>query len=326
MVELTARSRDDWETLASRSFVPVSIASVASDFVGTMEHFEAGLASLTRVTSAGCHVTRTPGLIARSSPDVLLFSLQLRGKNDVFQSSRVAHVNPGQSVLYMAEYPYSLLFPTHAQLVILQIPVSYVGVSRSDLERVAARPLSVRGDRALPTYATVVRSFLDGNAAWRDPSDAIRVGIELVGDAIRRQVGLEPRKRHSRDTLLARLCRFVQDNLTDPRLDVALLARVEGVSIRTVYIAFERLSTTPAHYIRAARLRHAKSMLESTTFSITEVAAACGFVDTTTFIRAFRRAYETTPAAYRGEYREHRIEGRSNTDVKTSFGRSDPPN
>ena len=303
---LTARSRDGWEALASQSFVPVGVAGVAPGFAGSMEHHASGAAGLTRVTSAGCRITRTPRLIARSSPDVLLFSLQLRGTNDVIQDDREAHIPPGHSVLYVADRPYDLRFPASAEMAILQLPVAHVGVGRSNLERIAARPISVRGDRALRTYAAVVRSFFDGRAASGDSSDTIRVGIELLGDALRRHAGLEPTQR-SRDALLAAFRRIIHDNLTDPRLDVALLARVEGVSVRTVYSAFERLSTTPAHYIRAARLSRARSMLESTTLSVTEVATVCGFVDTTTFTRAFRREHGTTPAAHRAEYRSNQV-------------------
>lgn len=72
---------------------------------------------------------------------------------------------------------------------------------------------------------------------------------------------------------------------------------------------FRDLSTSPAAYIREQRLERARRSLgdpRRRDFAMAAVAAQCGFTDTTTFTRAFRRAYDVTSAEFRSTGRTAR--------------------
>jgi AraC-like DNA-binding protein len=87
----------------------------------------------------------------------------------------------------------------------------------------------------------------------------------------------------------------------DPsRLSVDVLAREFFVSRRRLYRLFEQIHTSPGDYVRRARLATAARMLQLRRQTITDIAAACGFDDATTFTRAFRREYGMTPRDWRG--------------------------
>ena len=52
------------------------------------------------------------------------------------------------------------------------------------------------------------------------------------------------------------------------------------------------------------RLEYARRLLESSQFSINEIAEMCGFRDYSYFNKSFRRAYEIPPARYRNEVKK----------------------
>ena len=48
-------------------------------------------------------------------------------------------------------------------------------------------------------------------------------------------------------------------------------------------------------------MKHAVSLLKSTSLPVLEIAYQVGYVNTENFIRTFRKRYQTTPTGYRKE-------------------------
>ncbi len=61
------------------------------------------------------------------------------------------------------------------------------------------------------------------------------------------------------------------------------------------------LNCTPTEYINGARLRYAKWLLATSSFSTGEISEICGFSDLPYFCRKFKETFEVTPSAYRQE-------------------------
>lgn len=59
------------------------------------------------------------------------------------------------------------------------------------------------------------------------------------------------------------------------------------------------LDTSPMLYLNHYRLDKSIFLLRNTTMSITEIAYACGFSNTSYFCELFRQYYDTTPGKYR---------------------------
>lgn len=84
-------------------------------------------------------------------------------------------------------------------------------------------------------------------------------------------------------------------------INLKTVARQCGVTREHFIRAFrERYRETPGAMLRRLRLEHARTMLLATELPIAKVAAASGFASATTFCRAFRAAYATSPARLRG--------------------------
>jgi transcriptional regulator GlxA family with amidase domain len=86
-------------------------------------------------------------------------------------------------------------------------------------------------------------------------------------------------------------------------LSVAALAERAHMSPRNFARAFARgVGMTPAAYVEALRVDHARIRLESTDQKLQAVARDCGFGATETMRRAFHRRLGVGPADYRNRF------------------------
>lgn len=87
--------------------------------------------------------------------------------------------------------------------------------------------------------------------------------------------------------------RLIDLQLAHPGLDAAFIAARLGCSRATLYRAFADRDLAVAGYIREQRLQRVWCLLHSLPASvpIAEVARRCGFLDSTSFSRLFRRRF-----------------------------------
>lgn len=89
----------------------------------------------------------------------------------------------------------------------------------------------------------------------------------------------------------------------DEPLDVASMAARAHMSTRNFTRRFrETTGTSPAKWLLARRLDDARRLLETTEWSISRIAAACGFASPVTFRQNFASAFATTPTSYRRRF------------------------
>lgn len=101
--------------------------------------------------------------------------------------------------------------------------------------------------------------------------------------------------------------RDIQTSIVEnPRADhsVSSLAARAMMSTRTFQRVFKQATgTPPGRYVERVRIDHARSLLESTTDSLTTVGRNSGFGTLETFLRAFGRQLGVTPSQYRDRFR-----------------------
>jgi len=101
---------------------------------------------------------------------------------------------------------------------------------------------------------------------------------------------------------LAPVMEWAVKRLREP-LTVTELARQARMSPRTFARRFVKESgATPHRWLTQQRLEAAQRRLETTHDAIDDVAAACGFDSAMTLRHHFRRAFRTTPTAYRRRF------------------------
>jgi transcriptional regulator GlxA family with amidase domain len=87
-------------------------------------------------------------------------------------------------------------------------------------------------------------------------------------------------------------------------LSVAAMARLVAMSERNFARVFaNETGVTPAEYVERVRVETARRLLEQTSLSLDDVAAASGFGSTETLRRSFHRQLAVSPSDYRSRFR-----------------------
>lgn len=95
---------------------------------------------------------------------------------------------------------------------------------------------------------------------------------------------------------------WIASNL-EADLSVERLAERAGMSVRGFSRAFSReLGITPASYVEAVRIEHARGALESSQAKVETIACRSGFGTPETMRRAFGRRLGVSPAEYRDRF------------------------
>lgn len=132
---------------------------------------------------------------------------------------------------------------------------------------------------------------------------AVAVADQMVYNAVRssgaaQRVSIQSRKG-IRNAHLIQAVELMRGNLNAP-LPPAQIAGQVGISTRQLERLFDRyLSTSPKKYYTEMRLERAHHLLLQTESGITEIALACGFVDTGHFGRVYRTRFGVSPARQR---------------------------
>jgi acetamidase/formamidase/AraC-like DNA-binding protein len=108
----------------------------------------------------------------------------------------------------------------------------------------------------------------------------------------------------SQAAIFSRVCRSIDERLSDPKISLALLATEERVSQRYLQKLFETAGQSFSTYLRLRRLERCRAELVDPLhekMSISDICFRWGFNDPAHFSRAFRDQYHTSPRAFRNE-------------------------
>ena len=101
------------------------------------------------------------------------------------------------------------------------------------------------------------------------------------------------------DVLMEKITKVVNDNLSNPKLNVEMLGAAVGFSRVHIHRKLKELTGQSARdFIRTIRLEQAKKMLKQKKLTISQVADAVGFVSLSHFSASFREFYGISPKEY----------------------------
>lgn len=114
--------------------------------------------------------------------------------------------------------------------------------------------------------------------------------VHMVTDA------LSQRSNAPENRLISQLHRYVEENYMDPSLSMDSIAEHFGVSKSYLYrIAREGMNETLVERIERVRMRHAAQLLSEGSFSVKDVATACGYHSANTFYKVYRKHFQAAP-------------------------------
>jgi len=221
------------------------------------------------------------------------------------QFGREAQARPGEALLAVLEAGIEAFAPADGHCISFKVPAENFaqwGLMPGDL---ACRSLDCSGAdyRLLTGYARMLVDMGDQLTAAQAGAASQHL-IDLAGywlgagDKVREQNG-HAGSTESRMLLIRHL---INEAARDPRLDLQSMAQRLAMRPRTLQHVLAASGENFSQLLTSARLRRAHTMLLDPTFdevSVSRIAARCGFADVTTFYRAFRAAFDTTPAILR---------------------------
>ncbi|HUG63415.1 MAG TPA: AraC family transcriptional regulator [Methylomirabilota bacterium] len=246
-----------------------------------------------------------PALAERHEPG-LMIDVILAGNYEATHNDRHTVVEKGEVSVYSCQIPSLAIARTRLYTRTVLLPERDVRPAIGDLDRVAGlkMPGHLAETRLLASYVEA----LDPVGVEGSPTLRTMVGEhlkDLVIAGLTRLLHLEDPTagRGVRAARLARIKRLIDEQIAQPTLNAARLARQVGVSERYVQMLFEEAGTTISAYVMENRLKRAHRILgrdEMPEVAIRDIAYAVGFSDASHFSRAFRRRFGETPGGVRG--------------------------
>lgn len=101
---------------------------------------------------------------------------------------------------------------------------------------------------------------------------------------------------------LAHIARVIEENISDPDLNVNLLCEKSGIPNKQLYRLIKKyLNISPLDYIRRVRLQKAAVLLGQKRFTVSEISYMVGFKTPSYFTKCFQNQYGVKPSQYESE-------------------------
>ena len=249
-------------------------------------------------------VERTPRLARDDMEPSIFLGLQSKGSSLVVQQGRETVLRPGDLVLYDSTAPYTLVDGDGIRQHFFRVPLSRLALPHDTVRDVAATRLSP-GHPVAELAATYLNRLASQPALFDAPgADAVgQPSIELIRAVITThldaaELGTAP----LRGSLPLRILEYLRAHLGEPELSAAQVAAEHHISVRHLYNVLAESGISLGDWIRTHRLEACRADLGSPASqhrTIESVARRWGFVDMSSFSRAFRSAYQVSPREWR---------------------------
>ncbi|MGC4075999.1 MAG: acetamidase/formamidase family protein [Rubrivivax sp.] len=257
---------------------------------------------LARIASSPQRLTRLGE--AGSGADAVWLALHLGGEAVLHDGPQCIELAPGDIVLGPARGHAGLDFRSDFRQFIVSMP------SASLKARLPGAPALALAH--LPGRAGLGRLFAGTLSALADAFDTLDDGdIAPVESALSEFIATRqaqqrdpslPTASRTREAAMQRLCRHVDEQLSDPALSLAAVAAHERVSERQVQKLFEGLGLSFTAYLRQRRLERCRADLANRQYghlSISDICFRWGFNDPAHFSHCFRDRYAMSPRQFR---------------------------
>jgi AraC-like DNA-binding protein len=284
--------------------VPIDMQTARPSAPARFEHMrrEFGSMSVTSTEFDNFECLRTAQLARDDAVARLIVSLPRPGVR-IEQGGRQVMANQGSLVVYWSIAPWALHADRSAETRTLTIPLVELGLPHLFVRDLVGRdlgssPLGPLLHAHLAELARLPELHDDAAIALERPTvDLVRALMSIAG-------GDDQSARGSLShTLATRIMIHLRGRLSDPGLTAESVAAHFGISKRYLYVVLAQIDVTFGDWVRTERLRRAAESLRDPSMagaSVAAIARNAGFVDHSSFSRAFREYFGCTPSTYRG--------------------------
>jgi signal transduction histidine kinase/CheY-like chemotaxis protein/AraC-like DNA-binding protein len=184
-----------------------------------------------------------------------------------------------------------------ANVTVNHIPIILLTAKTSDEDKAAGFDTGADAYIAKPFNIDLLQSIVSNIFENRERLKPRAVDSEENRELIE-PVVLKP----SDQVLYEKIIKIINANISDPDLNVELLAHGVGMSRVHMHRKLKELTNQSARdFIKTIRLKQAGELLTNPKLTISEVAYALGFTNMSHFSNSFREFYGVSPKEYRGK-------------------------
>lgn len=244
-------------------------------------------------------VHRDAGRVAARPLQLLSFIHLVEGSFEVQLPDLSFPVEPGESIVLDSRRPVAATAETETRVLRSVVGIEHVAAAlRSDDATV---PGVLPATPLMTSFAAFISAVLRSSRHDAHPlgPEAVAAVAELQSAVLAeaQQIARFPRGAVG---LRYQIEALIQQHHTDPRLDVAAIARALDISVRHAHGVFNDGDRTIGTALRDRRVATAARLLRTTTGAVNLglIAHDAGFTDRDVLTRAFTQHYGMTPAEY----------------------------
>jgi AraC family transcriptional regulator, positive regulator of tynA and feaB len=298
-----------WREVVSQHFVHLRPDQVVGGlFHGKIWAKSLGGVGVSQVTSGRQRVFRIAADIARSPAPLYFMNIQVAGAGSFRQGGVERETSRGDIFFVDPLREFELGCERPFRHVSLKLPREWIDARLARREWIqgasipAAHPLARLIGRYVATAFDIADSLPPAAAAMM----AEHV-VDLVAQALRDDhLGDVRSTQARRAAVFMRACHTIALRFADPELTTKQIADDAGVSARFLQLIFAEQGTSVSRRIFDERIRHAAKLLsdpQATHRSVTDIAFASGFNDSSHFGRVFSARMSMTPSQWRKQTR-----------------------
>jgi AraC-like DNA-binding protein len=280
-------------------------------FRGEMVHSALDELDVVWALADGEIVRRTRRHIAGNPSDSCVVMLVRQGAVRITQFGRTAEVAAGSFSMLDLDAPYFQEHSGLAESYFLKLPNALSARRFAEIRNHCAVVRPVTG--GVGGIAADLIESLCRNAGGADAATAPKLAgqiLDIVTLAFEAGPGDEPEGPSlARNAIRRRAMAFMDRHLGNSGLDVAEIAAGVGVSVRYLHRCFADTGASVGETLRLRRLTLCRERLADPRYDrlrISDLARRHGFVSQSHFAASFRKQFEQTARAIRGEARARR--------------------
>lgn len=290
-----------WQYAINRSHLEWALTRPRSaDVAATLRQRTLAGVEVVECRCGPCAGQRGPAQIAGSRQAYFGLLFVLSGRDIVHDRGNRLQVEAGDLLLWDSTRPMRFEVPEPLHKLTLLIPQPRLRALLPRAEEYAG--LRLRGSSGVGALASgYLRTLAAQLADLEEESGgaAMEMTLQLLATAF--ESSRRAWQPAARDTLLPRICEFIEHRLGDEQLSPAAIAAAHNISLRYLHLLFAGHSLSVARWIRHRRLLRCRRELGGgqRQASVTEIALRWGFSDAGNFSRAFKQEFGVAPRAFR---------------------------
>jgi AraC-like DNA-binding protein len=296
-----------WNDLVCRTFVRLEVTPLTeTPFCGAISTDQLAFVKFSEVTVQPSLVARLKQFLAQTSEEYVQVIYQLVGEMTFTQEGRSAHLGPGDWVFLDCTRPYSLKHsPTHAKhiVLVLHLPKCIFRARLPNIGRVTGYAFSSKTGLGKVTYSFIQSTLREMTGIKPESAPPLaETLVDLLTTSLSETLYPAKAVARSQAVILLEAKSFIHQHLADPQLSVCAITKALNISKSYLHLLFQGENTTVSRYIWDLRLEKCRADLANPLHrhrTITEVAFAWGFNNSTHFSRLFRDRYGLAARAYR---------------------------